>query len=216
MMPVLDQGKTAGAVVLASGGLDSTVLLCWAKQEYASVEALSIGYHSLHGHAEMVACERICRELGVARIRIDLPRVFGPSALTGDSSKSNVVPARNVVLVAHGIARAAAIGAQLVLFGATQEDHADFADCRPPFFTWAARMAEIGTNNAVTVRAPFCTIPKVEVIQMGLAMGAPLHLTHTCYRGVRPGCGECQACKVRAAAFAAAEVADPIFAPVPA
>jgi 7-cyano-7-deazaguanine synthase len=198
-------------VVLLSGGLDSAVVAAWAKKWFEFVYPVTFAYGSVHNGAEMKAATAVAHALGLQTQRKYLPPMFQNSALI-DGRGGNYIPGRNLVFLSIGVAHALAYRASKVLIGACKDDHADFADTRPAFLEAAATMVERGTDGYCSVFAPLATMRKAEVIKLGLELGAPLHLTHTCYKGETPGCGECQSCRVRAAGFAEVGIPDPALA----
>lgn len=192
--------KAMKVVVLLSGGVDSCALLWWAKQEYAEVLALSFRYRAQHNFFELRAAEWLAKEAGVAHTVLEIPDIFGPSFLSGDSNDV-VVPGRNVVFAAMAVAFALRHGADKILVGPTKEDYRDFPDCRPEF--WDNLEAACIAAYGIGIDALFVHKSKAEVVALGWQLGAPLYSTVSCYRG-QPPCGQCLACTTRYDAFDAA------------
>ena len=224
-------GDEKGAVVLLSGGLDSTTCLTWALAEGYRVTALSLDYGQRH-QDELERARRITAKLGVAHrvLRCDLA-ALGGSALTepgievpkgrdeaamGADIPVTYVPARNTVLLALALAQAEASGARALVIGANAVDYSGYPDCRPAFLEAFEALANLATKAGVEgdgfqVLAPLLQLSKAEIVALGTRLGAPLELTLSCY-DPRDGlsCGACDACQLRLKGFAAAGLQDPI------
>ena len=215
------------AAVLLSGGLDSATTLAWARREGFDCFCLSVDYGQRHG-AELVAATRIAARHGAAEhriVKIDLAQ-FGGSALTDRSievPKGGVkegipvtyVPARNTILLSLALGWAEVLGAQHLFVGANAVDYSGYPDCRPEYLRAFEALANLATKAAVEgrrieVRAPLIDFPKAKIIQLALELGVDPAMTVTCYQPDADGraCGECDACRIRKAGFAAARVAD--------
>jgi 7-cyano-7-deazaguanine synthase len=212
------------AIVLVSGGMDSTTLLALRMRDGWELEALSFRYGSLHMDAESSCAEAVCRYYGISRVVLELPRFHG-SALMGDKPlptgrrvsemdaggvAPSYVPARNSVLLSLAASVADARGVDTICYGAHAGDHVGYPDCRPEFVAAISEALRLGTVAGVTVDAPFIGLQKSEIVRLGLSLGAPLDITHSCYRGHSPACGTCDTCILRQAAFADAGAVDPI------
>ncbi|MDQ2890123.1 MAG: 7-cyano-7-deazaguanine synthase QueC [Gemmatimonadota bacterium] len=218
------------AVVLLSGGLDSTTVLAIAKRDGFELNALSFQYGQRHGH-EIDAARRIARLYGVVRheiATIDL-RIFGGSALTssipvpksrdlGSSAAVPVtyVPARNTIFLSFALAFAEVTGARDVFIGVNSLDFSGYPDCRPAYITAFERMANLATRlgtegEPIHVRTPLMYLTKAEIIKLGAALGVDYSMTSSCYDPSQDGaaCGECDACQLRLAGFNAAGLRDP-------
>lgn len=218
------------AVVLASGGLDSTVTAAIAKSDGCELFFLTIAYGQRHG-VEIERAREVATAMGVSRhvlLSIDL-RAIGGSALTSDievpkdrdgSARSQgipvtYVPGRNLIFLSLAAAHAEAVGASLIYFGANVLDYSGYPDCRPEFIRAFESAVNEGTHAGTEgkpfqVRAPLLTMTKAEIIQKGIQLKAPLHLTHSCYDPVGTrACGRCDSCIIRREGFAKAGVADP-------
>jgi 7-cyano-7-deazaguanine synthase len=221
----------SNAVVLLSGGLDSTTMLAIARRDY-TVYAMSFRYGQRHG-PEIEAARRIAREAWVERhviVDIDL-RVFGGSALTADIAvpknrsarqmadeiPMTYVPARNTIFLSYALALAEVVSARDIFIGVNAIDYSGYPDCRPEFIESFERTANLGTRggidgtNPITIRAPLLRMTKAEIIQQGLSFGVDYAGTVSCYDPTDDGkaCGDCDACQLRRKGFADAGVPDP-------
>jgi 7-cyano-7-deazaguanine synthase len=225
-------GRPVKAVVLLSGGLDSSTVLAIARSEGFDAYALSFRYGQRHD-VELAAARRVAVQLGAAEHRIadiDL-RAFGGSALTdgamsvprhdagdelGDQIPVTYVPARNTIFLSFALAWAEVLDAADIYIGVSAIDYSGYPDCRPEFIEAYQAMARLATKAAVegrqklTIHAPLINWTKAQTIERGLALGVDYSLTHSCYDPVdgRP-CGACDSCVLRARGFAEAGVADP-------
>ena len=219
------------AVVLLSGGLDSTTTLAIARAEGYDCYCLSFRYGQRQS-LEVDKATQIAKALSAHRhlvLRLDLDQIGG-SALTADIEVPKdrdieqpgqdipvtYVPARNTILLAHAVAWAEVIGAADIFIGVNAVDYSGYPDCRPAFLDAFSKMANLGTRAGVsgatvfTVRAPLLHMTKGEIIKAGLALGVDYSMTHSCYdpQGEK-SCGTCDACQLRLKGFAEAGVADP-------
>ena len=221
------------AVVLLSGGLDSTTLVADVVHRGFEAHALSFRYGQRH-LIELVAAERVARHYRVRQDRIvdiDL-RAFGGSALTsdlpvprdrspdeiaGDTIPITYVPARNTIFLAFATAYAEVVSARDVFIGVNALDYSGYPDCRPEFIAAFQRVANLGTrggvdgSNPVAIHAPLVDMTKAEIIRRGLELGVDYSMTSSCYDPDASGlaCGHCDACILRRQGFDAAGVADP-------
>lgn len=224
------------AVVLASGGLDSTVAAAVAGRDGYDLDLLTIAYGQRHA-IEVERAGRIATALKARRhlvINLDL-RAIGGSALTGDvpvpknrpeAERSRevpvtYVPARNLIFLSLAAAYAETIGAPVVYFGANVLDYSGYPDCRPEFIKAFESAVRAGTKTgmegrSIEVRTPLLTLTKAQIVTLGLSLNVPFHLTHSCYDPVGAvACGRCDSCLIRLKGFAEAGVADPIPYMVP-
>ena len=225
-------GEAKKAVVLVSGGLDSTTTLAIAKDLGYEAYALTFRYGQRHAN-EVEASRRVARALGVADHRIadiDL-RVFGGSALTDDIAVPKgrgadeigagvpvtYVPARNTIFLSFALAWAEVLGTGDIFLGVNALDYSGYVDCRPEFVEAFERLANLATKASVegTIRvrihAPLIALTKAEIVARGLELGVDYGLTTSCYDPSADGaaCGACDACLLRLKGFAEAGVPDP-------
>lgn len=220
------------AVVLLSGGLDSTTTLAIARDLGFEVYGLTYRYGQRH-EVEIAAAARIAEAFRVKQhvvCPIDL-RQFGGSALTSDMPvpkgrsqeemdagiPSTYVPARNTIFLALALAWAEVLGANDIFIGVNALDYSGYPDCRPEFIAAFEQMANLATKAAVegsrlTIHAPLIHLSKAEIIKRGCELGVDFSLTSTCYDPNSQGeaCGECDACLLRLKGFAEAGLADPV------
>ena len=219
------------AVVLLSGGLDSTTTLAIARREHA-VHAMSFRYGQRHG-AEIDAARKAATRFGVGRhviVDIDL-RTFGGSALTADidvpkdrsaaqmtaSIPITYVPARNTIFLSYALALAEVVSARDIFIGVNAVDYSGYPDCRPEYIEAFERVANLGTRggvegtNPISIRAPLMHLTKAEIIRTGMSLGVDYAETVSCYDPSANGraCGRCDACTLRRKGFADAGVPDP-------
>lgn len=221
----------APAVLLLSGGLDSTTLLASVVREGYRVTALTFRYGQRHEH-EMEAAARAATRYGVAHriVEIDL-RSVGGSALTADIAVPKdrslrelgagipvtYVPARNTIFLSVALAWAEAIGAHDIFIGVNAVDSSGYPDCRPEFIEAFERMANIATRAGVEgttrirVRAPLIGMTKREIVLLGTALEVDYSMTTSCYDPDPSGaaCGRCDACQLRRRGFEDASISDP-------
>jgi len=216
------------AVVLFSGGLDSSTCLAIAREEGFAPHALAVRYGQRHVH-ELRAAERIASAMAVPLkvIEIDL-RAIGGSALTGELEVPKdapigggipvtYVPARNTVLLALALGYAEVLGAQDLYLGVNAIDYSGYPDCRPAFVHAFEALANLATAAAVEgraryrVHAPLQMLSKADIIRRGTRLGVPYALTHSCYDPDAEGraCGRCDSCRLRKDGFRDAGVPDP-------
>jgi len=211
------------AVVLLSGGVDSTTILAIATAEGYACYALSFRYGQRHG-IELEAARRVAKALDAVEhkiLDIDL-RKFGGSALTDDiavpkdrTSDSSIpvtyVPARNTIFLSFALAWAEVLGAQDIFIGVNALDYSGYPDCRPEYIAAFQRMADLATKAGVegsqrlTIHAPLIHMSKVDIIRKGLELGVDYDLTFSCYDPSPDGapCGHCDSCRIREQGFAA-------------
>ena len=220
------------AVVLLSGGIDSTTTLAIARAEGYEIYALSFEYGQRH-QIETQAAQRVARSLGAKEHRIakiDL-RVFGGSALTDDvdvpkqRSETEIadgipityVPARNTIFLAYALAWAEVISANDIFIGVNAIDYSGYPDCRAEFIEAFESLASLATkagveNRRFHIHTPLIKFSKAEIIRKAVELGVDLSLTHSCYDPSPKGfaCGECDSCLLRLKGFREAELKDPI------
>jgi 7-cyano-7-deazaguanine synthase len=226
------------AVVLLSGGLDSTTAAAMARREKWGLYGLTVKYGQVHS-AELAAARRVAAALGfVEHVELDVNLgAFGGSSLlhgegqTGSSSEipkdraldaagipSTYVPARNTVFLSLALGWAEVVGAERIVIGVNALDYSGYPDCRPEYIAAFEYLASLATKVGVEGRqlrvyAPLLPLSKAAIIRLGLELGVDYSLTHSCYDplpGGRP-CGHCDSCRLRRKGFEEAGVTDPLF-----
>jgi len=223
------------AVVLLSGGLDSTTALAIAKTEGFTPYALSFRYGQRH-EVELGSAARVAETMGVAEhviADIDLRR-FGGSALTGDIEVPKhrgldemgegipvtYVPARNTVFLAFALVWAEVLDANDIFIGVNALDYSGYPDCRPEYIAAYAKMANLATKAGVEgrqrlkIHTPLIQLTKAQIIRKGTELGVDYAITSSCYDPGEDGrpCGQCDSCQLRAKGFAEAGIPDPLLA----
>jgi 7-cyano-7-deazaguanine synthase len=192
------------AVVLLSGGVDSTVLLADRHAIGDQCIAVTFDYGQTHHREIDSACFIAAQYIGVEHRIINIAGALGGSALTGDASipsrhaetpDATYVPGRNLVMIAIAASIAEQERAAAVLIGASADDFGGYPDCRWKFIDSVNETVSAGTVNSVSVHAPFGAYTKRDIIAHGESLNAPLHLTWSCYRGGEQPCGRCGACE---------------------
>ncbi len=221
------------AIVLLSGGLDSTTVLAVAKSQGFSVYALSFDYGQ-RNRFELETARVLARVLGAAEhkcLTIDL-REFGGSSLTSElpveknrdrraiglGVPSTYVPVRNTIFLTYALAWAEVLEAPNIFIGVTAVDVSGYPDCRPEYIEAFSALAKLATklgtekDQAIKIHTPLINLGKREIIQLGLSLGVDYGLTNTCYDpGVdRVACGRCDSCTLRQLGFFAAGLTDPL------
>jgi 7-cyano-7-deazaguanine synthase len=220
------------AIVLSSGGLDSTTCLAIAREEgFEPVYSLSFDYGQRHRH-ELIAAAAVAKAMGVKEhrvIRIDL-RQFGKSALTDaiDVPKDRevgemrgipitYVPARNTIFLSYALAWAEVLAVRDVFIGVNAVDYSGYPDCRPEYIAAFEKMANLATKmtvgggRAFAIHAPLINLSKGQIIRRGVALGVDYGMTHSCYDPDEKGraCGRCDSCVIRRKGFKEAGIEDP-------
>ena len=211
------------ALVLFSGGLDSTVLAAQLLADGAETRLLSIDYGQRHAK-ELQQAEKIADALGLPHriLRLpDLGPLLGGSSLTDDqvelpeghyaeeSMKATVVPNRNMILLALAGGHALSLGFDTIAYAAHAGDHTIYPDCRPEFADAMEKALGLADWQNPNLHRPFVNFSKEELVRKGNELGAPLELTWSCYAGREKHCGKCGTCVERIEAFALAKVEDP-------
>ena len=219
------------AVILLSGGLDSSTVLYQAKADGYECYAISFDYQQRH-RRELESAKSIARCTGVNEHQIvsfDLQQ-WGGSALTDDGidlpedrtldeMSQNIpvtyVPARNTIFLSFGLSYAEAIDAQRVYVGVNAVDYSGYPDCRPDYIQAMQKVFDLGTKQgregiAIQIVTPLIDLKKTEIIQLGNQLGVPWEQTWSCYAGGDLACGVCDSCRLRLAAFAELGLQDPL------
>lgn len=234
MDPTASPTHPGPAIVLTSGGLDSTTCLAIAKAAgHRPLYSLAFDYGQRHRH-ELAAAKRVADHFAVAEhrvITIDL-RQFGRSALTTDIAVPKdrdesamaadvpvtYVPARNTVFLSYALAWAEVTGVRHIFIGVNRLDYSGYPDCRPEFVTAFEKMANLATKMTTTpgaeplrVHSPLVDLTKAQIIRRGVELGVDYGMTHSCYDPGPQGraCGRCDSCLLRKKGFAEAGVPDP-------
>jgi 7-cyano-7-deazaguanine synthase len=219
------------AVVLLSGGLDSTTCLAWAQAQRWVCTTLAIDYGQRHAQ-ELDIARRVAAAFGVTdhrQVAVDL-RSIGGSALTADlpvpkdrpdddiahGIPITYVPARNTVFLSIALGLAETLGARDLVAGMNAIDYSGYPDCRPEFVAAFEALANVATRAGVegartTVHTPLMRLDKADIVRLGLSLGVDYSITHSCYDPAPDGgaCGRCDACLLRARGFREAGVPDP-------
>ncbi len=215
------------AVVLLSGGLDSSTALAATRAEGYHCYSMAVDYGQRH-QAELEAAQRIARQLGAVEhrvMKIDLAGIGG-SALTDRSIAVpeqpslgipvTYVPARNTIFLALALAWAEVLDADAIIIGVNAVDYSGYPDCRPEFIAAFAGMANLATRRAVLgqrieLKTPLIDLTKAQIVQWGAALGVDYALTVSCYQADLTGaaCGRCDSCRLRAKGFSDAGLPDP-------
>ena len=220
------------AIILSSGGLDSTTVLAMAKSQGYELYSLSFFYGQRHDF-ELQAAEKVAAAVGVKRhmvTQVDL-KPIGGSALTDDISVPKgrsedhmaaaipvtYVPARNTIFLSYALAWAEVLGAWDIFIGVNAVDYSGYPDCRPEYIQAFETLANLATKTAVEgkgrfrIHTPLIDLTKAQIIRAGTALGVDYRITHSCYDPSPQGlsCGNCDSCILRKKGFSAAGVPDP-------
>ncbi|MBI3182426.1 MAG: 7-cyano-7-deazaguanine synthase QueC [Myxococcales bacterium] len=219
------------AVVLLSGGLDSTTCLAMARAQLFEPVCLCVSYGQRH-QAEVESARRVAQAMGVADFRlvaVDL-RAVGGSALTGDipvpkgrseaelgaGVPETYVPARNTLLLALALGLSEVVGARDIFIGVNAVDYSGYPDCRPEFIRAFEALSKLATKSGAEgegfrIHAPLSGMSKAEILREGVRLGVDYGLTHSCYDPSAQGlaCGSCDSCQLRRRGFEQAGVKDP-------
>jgi 7-cyano-7-deazaguanine synthase len=222
----LSGSKSRRAIVLASGGMDSCVTAAIARRDY-DLAFLHVSYGQRTEEREIQAFTRIADFYNVEQrlvCRLDHLSQIGGSSLTdmnipvdeADLDRQGIptsyVPFRNAHFLTIATSWGEVIGAEAIFIGAVAEDSSGYPDCRPEYYEIFNRLIEVGTRPQTSLRifTPVIHMRKSEIIRRGQQLGAPLHLTWSCYQLTELACGRCASCALRLRAFAEAGIKDPI------
>ncbi len=219
-------GRKGRAVVVLSGGMDSCVCAALAVRDHDAA-ALHVSYGQRTEARERQASLAICDRLGIMDrllLRDESLTQIGGSALTdekiavpdatgeiGRNIPVTYVPFRNAHFLSAAVSWAEVLGADKVYIGAVEQDSSGYPDCRPAYYRAFNEVIKAGTKEGrIEIVTPLITLRKVEIVRLGLELGAPFDLTWSCYSREDEACGECESCVLRLRAFAAAGAHDPI------
>jgi 7-cyano-7-deazaguanine synthase len=227
-MAISDQARPR-AVLCLSGGMDSTVCAAVAARDY-DVYAVHFSYGQRTEARELRSSEAVAKLVGVRELlhlRIDLFRRIGGSALTdttiavpdapeeesiiGAEIPVTYVPFRNAHFLSAAVSWAEVLGAKKVFIGAVEQDSSGYPDCRPAYYEAFNQLIKMGTKDGdIEVITPLIHLKKSEIVRLGVELGAPLHVSWSCYSGETEACGVCESCALRLRAFREAGAVDPI------
>jgi queuosine biosynthesis protein QueC len=222
-------GTEMNAVVLLSGGLDSTVTLAVAVKENDTVTALSFRYGQRHTK-ELESASNVCKHYNVDHIIMDMDLSIFRSALTrkdmevpegretgkmGSDIPDTYVPARNIIMLSVAAGLCESTDAERIYIGANSIDYSGYPDCRPEFFKAFREMIAAGTRSGVegrpiAIETPILNLSKKDIVLLGKELKAPLGLTWSCYNGREKACGRCDSCILRLNGFADAGYKDEV------
>ena len=211
------------ALVLLSGGLDSTTVLSHALAQGFEVTCLSFDYGQRHS-IELDSSDRIAKKMNVERIVFSLNlRQFGGSSLTSDINveqgrinreevPNTYVPGRNIIFLSIAGALADIRKCERIMIGVNAVDYSGYPDCRPEFISSMEKSLRTGLaySSSLKIEAPLQSMSKAEIIKYGMHLGTPYDLTHSCYLGKVEACGECDSCLLRLKGFMEAGYVDPV------
>jgi 7-cyano-7-deazaguanine synthase len=217
------------AVVCLSGGMDSCVCAALAARDY-EVYAIHFSYGQRTEARELRSAQEVARLVGVRELlplKIDLFRRIGGSALTdhaiavpeasadeseiGSEIPVTYVPFRNAHFLSAAVSWAEVLGAKTVFIGAVEQDSSGYPDCRPAYYDAFNQLIRTGTKEGeIRVETPLIAMRKNEIVRLGVELGAPFHVSWSCYSGETEACGVCESCVLRLRAFREAGAVDPI------
>ena len=216
------------AVVLLSGGLDSTTCMAVAAEKGFEIYPISFNYHQRHS-IELDGAKKVAAFYNVKKhliIETNMEAIGG-SALTdkaidvpeGEVSRTDIpityVPARNLIFLSYALGYAEVVGAHRVYIGVNSVDYSGYPDCRPEFIDHFQILADYSTKAAhkgerIEIMTPLQQLSKKDIILLAVRLKAPLELTHSCYKGGEKACGICDSCKLRLQGFQQAGIDDPV------
>jgi 7-cyano-7-deazaguanine synthase len=224
-----DSAERPKAVVCLSGGMDSCVCAALAARDFDTY-AVHFSYGQRTEERERRSAEAIARLVGVREVmhlKIDLFRKIGGSALTdarisvpdapaeeaaiGNEVPVTYVPFRNAHFLSAAVSWAEVLGARTIFIGAVEQDSSGYPDCRPAYYDAFNKLIEQGTKDGdIRVVTPLIQLRKSEIVQLGVELNAPFHVTWSCYSGESEACGRCESCVLRLRAFEQAGLVDPV------
>ncbi len=229
----MNNNKNMKAIVLSSGGIDSSTAMAIAKSEGYIVYSLSFNYGQRHS-IELESAKKIAKAMKVKKHlildldlrkiggsalteEIDVPKHDSTEQLVSDDIPITYVPARNTILLSYGLAWAEVLKAEAIFIGVTAVDYSGYPDCRPEYIKAYEKMANLATRTGVTgetklkIKTPLIDLSKGEIIKRGIELGVDYSLTLSCYDPDLSGrsCGKCDSCLHRKKGFKEAGIADP-------
>jgi 7-cyano-7-deazaguanine synthase len=217
---------TNSALVILSGGQDSTTCLYWALEKFDAVETLTFDYGQRH-RIEIDCARRVADAAGVKNTVLPLTALaaLGGNALTDDTMAirnddargsglpNTFVPGRNLLFLTVAAAYAWPRDIRHLVTGVAQTDYSGYPDCRQPTIDALQNALRLGMESEIRIHVPLMQLSKKETVHLAQSLGAldAMALTHSCYHGARPPCGRCPACELRAKGFAEAGIADPLL-----
>ena len=209
--------------MLLSGGLDSVTALAWAQREGFTIrQCLSFTYGQQHAR-EVSAAAAVAEHYGLPYQAVELTPISGSSltdlgnipqgrdlSMLSETVAPTYVPNRNMILISYAAAQALLSDVAHIIGGWNAADGLNYPDCREPFLAAAEETLRQGTERSFTIVRPLIRDDKPTIIRRALDLGAPIHLTWTCYLGADLACGRCDACQLRVSAFRQIGVVDPV------
>ncbi|MCW4023854.1 MAG: 7-cyano-7-deazaguanine synthase QueC [Candidatus Bathyarchaeota archaeon] len=206
-------------VIVLSGGPDSATVAYWAKTKGYQIYPITFKYGQI-AEKETQAAQKIAKSLNTNTKIIDLSNlkdIFGEATslvnreipLTAEFSSPIIVPFRNAIFLSVAVAYAVTVGAKEIFYGAQGSDEPFYPDCRREFYEAFEKAAKLGTDEDITIKAPFSNMKKAELLKEAATLGVPLQLTWSCYLDREAHCGKCESCVNRKKAFKEAGVKDP-------
>jgi 7-cyano-7-deazaguanine synthase len=218
--------RSRKAIVLLSGGLDSSTTLFYARRLGYKCGCLIFDYGQRH-RREIDSARQIARRAGARELVVRLPlmakecslldrRMALPRRIAGKKIPSTYLPARNIVFLSIALSVAEGLGCEAIFIGANARDYSGYPDCRPNFYRAFKRVIDLGTKtgvekNPVKIKTPLINKTKAQIVKMALGLKVPLELTWSCYEGGSVPCGRCDSCRFRAKGFKAAGIRDPLL-----
>ncbi|MBF0484633.1 MAG: 7-cyano-7-deazaguanine synthase QueC [Candidatus Omnitrophica bacterium] len=210
------------AVVLLSGGLDSTTLLYYARSKKFVPHCLIFDYGQRHKkeiRMAMALARKVKATFDVVKIQLPWQgsslldkkmKIPEQGDIDGKNIPSTYVPARNIIFLSFALSCAEAIGAKVIFIGANAVDYSGYPDCRPAFFDAYRKVIKTGVKTGVQgknieIQTPLLNMTKAQIIKMGMQLGVPYDLTWSCYKGGKKPCGVCDSCRLRMKGFKAVE-----------
>jgi 7-cyano-7-deazaguanine synthase len=217
------------AVLCLSGGMDSCVCAALAARDFDTY-AIHFSYGQRTEARELRSAQEIASLIGLSELmhlKVDLFRRIGGSALTdasmavpdapedegsiGDEVPVTYVPFRNAHFLSAAVSWAEVLGAETVFIGAVEQDSSGYPDCRPAYYEAFNQLIALGTKDGrIRVETPLIHLRKSEIVQLGVELGAPFHVSWSCYSGETEACGRCESCTLRLRAFREVDRVDPI------